>query len=222
MNKELKELIERLITSFFLIFILGFSYINKYCLALTLVAVSIISFIEFKNLIDKLFNNIVTNRPFFKIILLLILSIYLVIFSLILWQFFNDYNLKILILYLILVCVMTDIGGLIFGKIFKGKKLISISPNKTYSGLIGAYIFSFTLLLIFFETLNFMIYQISIITFLTCSFAQLGDLFFSYLKRKANVKDTGTILPGHGGILDRIDGILIGVPAGTFFTILLS
>jgi len=222
MNKELKELIERLITSFFLIFILGFSYINKYCLALTLVAVSIISFIEFKNLIDKLFNNIVTNRPFFKIILLLILSIYLVIFSLILWQFFNDHNLKILILYLILVCVMTDIGGLIFGKIFKGKKLISISPNKTYSGLIGAYIFSFTLLFIFFEPLNFKIYQISIITFLTCSFAQLGDLFFSYLKRKANVKDTGTILPGHGGILDRIDGILIGVPAGTFFTILLS
>ena len=217
-----KELIERLITSFFLFFILAFSYINKYCLVLTLAAVSIISFIEFKNLIDKLFNNIATNIPFFKIILLLTLSIYLVIFSLILWHFFNDHNLKILILYLILVCVVTDIGGLIFGKIFKGKKLTSISPNKTYSGLIGGYIFSFTLLFIFFETLNFKIYQISIITFLTCTFAQLGDLFFSYLKRKANVKDTGTILPGHGGILDRIDGILIGVPAGTFFTILLS
>jgi phosphatidate cytidylyltransferase len=217
-----KELIKRLITSLFLFFILAFSYTNKYCLGLTLAAVSILSFIEFKNLIDKLFNNISTNIPFFKIILLLTLSIYLVIFSFILWQFFNDHNLKILILYLILVCVVTDIGGLIFGKILKGKKLISISPNKTYSGLIGAYIFSFTLLFFFFETLNFKIYQISIITFLTCSFAQLGDLFLSYLKRKANVKDTGTILPGHGGILDRIDGILIGVPAGTFFTILLS
>ena len=217
-----KELIKRLITSLFLFFILAFSYTNKYCLGLTLVVVSILSFIEFKNLIDKLFNNISTNIPFFKIILLLTLSIYLVIFSFILWQFFNDHNLKILILYLILVCVVTDIGGLIFGKILKGKKLISISPNKTYSGLIGAYIFSFTLLFFFFETLNFKIYQISIITFLTCTFTQLGDLFFSYLKRKANVKDTGTILPGHGGILDRIDGILIGVPAGTFFTILLS
>ena len=217
-----KELIKRLITSLFLFFILAFSYTNKYCLGLTLVVVSILSFIEFKNLIDKLFNNICTNIPFFKIILLLTLSIYLVIFSFILWQFFNDHNLKILILYLILVCVVTDIGGLIFGKILKGKKLISISPNKTYSGLIGAYIFSFTLLIFFFETLNFKIYQISIITFLTCYFAQLGDLFLSYLKRKANVKDTGTILPGHGGILDRIDGILIGVPAGTFFTILLS
>ena len=217
-----KELIKRLITSLFLFFILAFSYTNKYCLGLTLAAVSILSFIEFKNLIDKLFNNISINIPFFKIILLLTLSIYLVIFSFILWQFFNDHNLKIIILYLILVCVVTDIGGLIFGKIFKGKKLTSISPNKTYSGLIGAYIFSFTLLFIFFETLNFKIYQISIITFLTCTFAQLGDLFISYLKRKANVKDTGTILPGHGGILDRIDGILIGVPAGTFFTILLS
>ena len=217
-----KDLFKRLVTSFFLLLILTFSYTNKYCLVLTLVTVSILSFIEFHNLIDKLFNNIKTNIPFFKIILLLTLSIYLVIFSLILWKFFNDDNLKILILYLILVCVVTDIGGLIFGKIFKGKKLTSISPNKTYSGLIGAYIFSFTLLFISFETLNFKIYQISIITFLTCTFAQLGDLFFSYLKRKANVKDTGTILPGHGGILDRIDGILIGVPTGTFFTILLS
>ena len=217
-----KELIERLITSFFLFFILAFAYINKYCLALTLVAVSIISFIEFKNLIDKLFNNIATNIPFIKIILLLILSIYLVIFSLILWQFFNDHNLKILILYLILVCIVTDIGGLIFGKILKGKKLTSISPNKTYTGLIGAYFFSFLLLFIFFETLDFKIYKISIITFLICSFAQIGDLFFSYLKRKANVKDSGTILPGHGGILDRIDGILIGVPVGMLFITFLS
>ena len=217
-----KELIERLITSFFLIFILGFSYINKYCLALTLVAVSIISFIEFKNLIDKLFNNIATNIPFIKIILLLILSIYLVIFSLILWQFFNDHNLKILILYLILVCIVTDIGGLIFGKILKGKKLTSISPNKTYTGLIGAYFFSFLLLFIFFETLDFKIYKISIITFLISSFAQIGDLFFSYLKRKANVKDSGTILPGHGGVIDRIDGILFGVPVGTLFITFLS
>ena len=217
-----KELIKRLITSFFLLFILAFSYINKYCLALTLIAVSILTFIEFKNIIDKIFNIISTDIPFFRILLLLILSIYLVTFSIISWHFFSDYNLKILILYFILVCVVTDIGGLIFGKIFKGKKLTSISPNKTYSGLIGAYIFSFTLLFIFFETLNFKIYQISIITFLICTFAQLGDLFFSYLKRKANVKDSGTILPGHGGILDRIDGILIGVPVGTLFTILLS
>ncbi len=217
-----KELIKRIITSFTLLFILAVSYINKYFLALTLIAISILSFIELKKLIDKIFNNLSTGMANFKIILLLISLIYLIIFSLTIWNFINYYNFKILILYFILVCVVTDVGGFIFGRIFKGKKLTSISPNKTYAGLIGAYFFSFLLLFIFFETLDFKIYKILIITFLICSFAQIGDLFFSYLKRKANVKDSGTILPGHGGIIDRIDGILFGVPVGIFFITFLS
>ena len=217
-----KELIKRVITSFILLFILAVSYINKYFLALTLIAISILSFIEFKNLINKIFDNLSTGIANFKIILLLISLIYLIIFSLSIWNFINYYNFRILILYFILVCVVTDVGGFIFGRIFKGKKLTSISPNKTYSGLIGAYFFSFLLLFIFFETLDFKIYKISIITFLICSFAQIGDLFFSYLKRKANVKDSGTILPGHGGVIDRIDGILFGVPVGTLFITFLS
>ena len=116
-----KELIKRVITSFILLFILAVSYINKYFLALTLIAISILSFIEFKNLIDKIFNNLSTGIANFKIILLLISLIYLIIFSLSIWNFINYYNFRILILYFILVCVVTDVGGFIFGRIFKGK-----------------------------------------------------------------------------------------------------
>jgi phosphatidate cytidylyltransferase len=112
-------------------------------------------------------------------------------------------------------CIASDIGGFIFGKIFKGPKLTKISPNKTYAGSIGSLIFSLlivsTSFIIFFNLFNLSI----IITGLIISiFCQLGDLFFSYLKRKAKIKDTGNILPGHGGLLDRLDGVLFGIPAG--------
>ena len=185
-----------------------------------MILITTLSLLEFKNIIGKIFAKS-KNIFVLKVIFSLILLSYLIMFSFIIWNFLNHIELKILILYFILICVVTDIGGLIFGKIFKGKKLTPISPNKTYSGLIGAYIFSFLLLFIFFEYLNLKMYQISIMTFFICTFAQLGDLFFSYLKRKAKIKDTGTILPGHGGILDRIDGILIGVPIGVLSNLLL-
>ena len=106
-------------------------------------------------------------------------------------------------------------GGFAFGKIFKGPKLTKISPNKTYAGVIGSLLFSLLIVsfsfIIFFNLLNVS----TIITGLIISiFCQLGDLFFSFLKRKAKIKDTGNILPGHGGVLDRIDGVLLGIPAG--------
>ena len=121
----------------------------------------------------------------------------------------------------LLTCVASDIGGFIFGKIFKGPKLTKISPNKTISGAIGSLVFSslFILMLIFYLTKNFDPYIIIIgcITSISC---QIGDLFFSLLKRKSFLKDSGNFLPGHGGILDRIDGILLGVPVG-FLTFLI-
>ena len=122
---------------------------------------------------------------------------------------------KFFLLYSILVCIMSDIGGFVFGKIFKGKKLTSISPNKTISGSFGAFIFSLLLVLILtfiIEDINLMKYLI-LTLIISCS-SQIGDIFISYIKRKAKVKNTSDILPGHGGLLDRLDGIIFGVPVG--------
>ena len=114
-------------------------------------------------------------------------------------------------------------GGYIFGKIFKGPKLTKISPNKTYSGAFGSVVLSlvFAYVLLIFLGLNFN-YLTFLTVILTSIYCQIGDLLFSFLKRKAKLQDTGKILPGHGGILDRIDGIIIGIPLGliTFDTIL--
>ena len=120
-----------------------------------------------------------------------------------------------LIIYLFSICIFSDIGGFVFGKTFKGKKLTKISPNKTISGLIGSFILSLVLVPFFYFYLkNVSITDLIIVSIVVSFFCQLGDLFVSYLKRKAKVKDTGDILPGHGGILDRIDGILFAVPVG--------
>ena len=111
------------------------------------------------------------------------------------------------------ICIFTDIGGYIFGNVFKGKKLTSISPNKTYSGMIGSFVCSLLICMLFIIYLNFS-NSFIIYTFLISLVSQAGDLFISYLKRKANIKDTGNFLPGHGGFLDRLDGIIFAIPIG--------
>ena len=139
-------------------------------------------------------------------------------------------NLSIEIFFFILViCISTDLGGYIFGKIFKGPKLIKISPKKTYAGVIGGFILSLTAALIytksiafnnsdylnlFISTSNTLISDKLIFLFiLFISFiSQVGDLTVSYFKRLAKVKDTGSLLPGHGGLLDRLDGIIFAMP----------
>ena len=126
---------------------------------------------------------------------------------------------SIFFLYVICICFFTDIGGYAFGKIIGGRKLTNISPNKTISGTIGSFIFSIIPLIIFF-ILGYLDIEFSLknITFclLISVISQLGDLSVSYLKRKAKIKDTGNILPGHGGVLDRIDGIIFAVPFSYF------
>ena len=119
-----------------------------------------------------------------------------------------------LIFFLIVsICISTDIGGFFFGKIFKGKKLTKISPNKTYSGLIGSYVLSLLTTTIFFRE-YFELFDLIISTLVISTFSQLGDLTISYLKRKVKIKDTSNILPGHGGFLDRFDGFLLAMPMG--------
>ncbi len=128
---------------------------------------------------------------------------------------------------MIIVCIFTDIGGYIFGKTFKGPKLIKISPKKTYSGLIGSFLISLFFGLIYIKYLGQKsrilletdpIFMILLILFISLV-SQIGDLIISYFKRKAKLKDTGKILPGHGGFLDRIDGIIFVMPI-TYFCVL--
>ena len=118
-------------------------------------------------------------------------------------------------LLVILICASTDIGGFLFGKIFKGPKLTKISPNKTYSGMIGSFFLSIISALLYtnwydliYWTDNLLLIAVILISFIS----QIGDLTFSYFKRKSKIKNTGKIIPGHGGLLDRIDGMIFAIP----------
>ena len=120
----------------------------------------------------------------------------------------------------ILICISTDIGGFVFGKTFKGSKLIKISPNKTYSGMIGSFFLS--IISAFFYTNYYdLIYWTDNVLFITVilisSVSQIGDLTVSYFKRISKIKNTGKIIPGHGGLLDRIDGMLFAIPFAYVF-----
>ena len=128
-------------------------------------------------------------------------------------------------LFIICICIFTDIGGYVFGKFLKGPKLTKISPNKTYAGVAGGFILSLITGLIFLKISEdnlFNNYKIKflIFTFLISLISQIGDLIISYFKRKAKIKDTGKFLPGHGGFLDRVDGLIFVIPIIYLYTII--
>jgi len=124
-----------------------------------------------------------------------------------------------LFLFITLICVSTDVGGYIFGKLLKGPKLIKLSPNKTYSGMFGGYLLSLIFANFFIEytyvfgiaDLKFSIESFFIILLIS-TVSQIGDIIISYFKRLSKIKDTGKIIPGHGGLLDRIDGMIFAFP----------
>ena len=213
MSSNLKK---RIATSIFLISLLIGMFFYSYIMIISIIIIAIISWIEFYALISKTIkkNQLKDKflRSFYKFLSLFYLSGLVYLILIIESQYSN---LKIYLLYSILVAIMSDTGGLVFGKIFKGKKLTKISPNKTIYGSIGSFIFSILLIPFFYnDQIDQNLPNILLITVIISLTSQFGDLFISLLKRRAKVKDTSNILPGHGGFLDRVDGIIFAIPIG--------
>jgi len=213
MNKELKK---RILTSIILLSLLTAMYFYSFIMIGALLIMAIIIWIEFYALISKIIRGNRYQDRFFRYISKLTSLLYLCIFVYFIFVIESNYtDLKIYLLYSILVSILSDIGGLVFGKIFKGKKLTKISPNKTVSGSIGSFVLPMVLIVLFYNQLIiYDLFTLIILTIVISLISQIGDLFISLLKRKAKVKDTSDLLPGHGGFLDRLDGIIFAAPSG--------
>ena len=213
----MNNLYQRILTSAALLLILSLSlFYNQYVWLFVLILSSLVLFIEFNNLVKKIWNKkstTIISVNFFSLIFLIIL----------IFVAYDIYSRSLNALLLIIsICIFSDIGGYIVGNLIGGRKLTKISPNKTISGSIGSFGFSLVPIIFiwfYYEYLNYFNYpvddyliliSISLLLSLVC---QLGDLFISYFKRKAKVDDTGSFLPGHGGLLDRIDGVIFVIPA---------
>jgi len=205
-----KDLKKRTYTSAILLILIFISLKINLILVFSLIVLGVMSIIEFLSMIKKIIKN-----KFYLFISSFVFSIYVFIFCILFFILLNFIPLKIILISLLLGCATSDIGGFVFGKIFKGPKLTSISPNKTISGSLGSIVFTILTLagfvFIFTKNFSYIILFVAITTSIAC---QLGDLFFSLLKRKAKIKDTGNFFPGHGGVLDRLDSIFLGLPVG--------
>ena len=192
-----KELIKRVLSSIILLplvfyFIIKGSY---YLIYFTIICFLVASY-EWNKMVKKI------NYKLLGIIFL--------IFS---FYSFYESTINYLWSFVFLVCVSTDIGGYVFGKFFKGPKLTRISPNKTYSGMIGGYFLSLIITTLYFKWLNHEVSIYLIISIILIStVSQVGDIIISYFKRLSKIKNTGKIIPGHGGLLDRIDGMIFAFP----------
>ena len=218
-----QNLLKRIITSFILLsllFFISFSHQNVFIIAILILGIIIC--VEANNLFSKLlFTKILKKNSFFDkfnskfLILNIIVFCYIFFIFCVLSYEIHKSEGAVFFLYIISICFFTDIGGYVVGKTIGGKKLSKISPNKTISGTIGSFLFSiipllFLLNIVYLDlTPNFSNILFCLLISLV---SQSGDLFISFLKRKAKIKDTGKILPGHGGFLDRLDGIIFAVP----------
>ena len=211
MSQEIKK---RIITSFFLLILLCLMYFYSFILIISLIIIGIIVWIEFYALMLKIFQAESFNN---KSLLFFVKSVSLIYIASIVYIIciseVQNSNLKVQIFFAITIAIASDIGGLIIGSLVKGKKLTKISPKKTISGSIGSFFFSLLCVPFFMDV--FIAYNLSILILFTLFISlvtQSGDLFVSFIKRKANVKDTSDLLPGHGGFLDRVDGIIFAIP----------
>ncbi len=206
------ELLKRIISSLLLIpFTFFLIYKGSYFFIILLIVGFVISSYEWSSMTK--------NKPYHMYgYVFLFFSFYCI------YEFRLNSNIDYWFFVIVLIiCILTDIGGYIFGKIFKGPKLIKYSPNKTYSGLFGSYILSMAVIPFAFlinvvnqgVLFNFILFVIVISTI-----SQIGDIIISYFKRNSKIKDTGKIIPGHGGLLDRIDGMLFAFPVSYFLMLI--
>jgi len=198
------EILKRTLSSIILLILTFFCIIKgSYLFIILLIAIFLIASLEWHNMSKQ-------KSYYFIGFIYLFFSLFCV--YKLRFDFNNDASLFLLIT---IICILTDIGGFIFGKAFKGPKLTKYSPNKTYSGLFGSFFLSFSIIPInfFFNFLNDInLITLMIFTLIVSAISQLGDIFISYFKRSSNIKDTGKIIPGHGGLLDRIDGMIFAFP----------
>ena len=177
-------------------------------------------FLKFFLLVIFLVANYELFSVFNKKITILFLDIILILSLFIISYLADNGTLPLyLLLWVIILCICSDVGGYVFGKIFKWKKLTAISPKKTLSGVLGSLVLSFFSVFIvdaispeyLILHLNFLQAKFFFLAIIFSLVAQAGDLTISYFKRVEKIKDTGKILPGHGGIFDRIDGLMFVV-----------
>jgi len=222
-----QNLLKRLITSIILLSLLIFiNFSHQYIFILSILIIGLMICLEANNIFSKILinNYIKKNSPINKLNIKFVM-LNMITFSYIFFIFCNlsyeihRFESPIFFLYIISICFFTDIGGYVFGKIIGGKKLSKISPNKTIAGTVGSFISSIIPLIIVIN-FNYLDLEFNLSNIIFCCLvsliSQLGDLFISFIKRKAKIKDTGNLLPGHGGILDRVDGIIFAVPFSYF------
>ena len=212
------DLKKRIFTSLILLLLLLLIFNYNIILVYVLIVLGVLSIIEFSHL-----TNVIFKKKIFFVLLNLFFIFYIFTFCYGFLFFSGFIGLKILLYIFLIGCIASDIGGFVFGKIFKGPKLTKISPKKTYAGAAGSVVLTLIVVSLLFDYyLQSFNYKIIIIGLMTTIFCQLGDLSFSFIKRKAKVKNSGNFLPGHGGILDRLDGIFLGIPMSFITLILLN
>ena len=212
------ELRKRIITSIILFLIAIFCIlIHKFVFVLILIVTLFVCFNEWRDINYKYFKKKQHNNwKYFFVQFVGLVYLFIFLSTSIALRGNNSESITFFII-ILCICIFSDIGGYVFGKVIGGKKLTKISPNKTISGSLGSFIFSILPVLLFnlqnYTGVSFEVLSINIALCLIVSLVcQLGDLLISYFKRLNKVKDTGTILPGHGGLLDRIDGLIFAIP----------
>ena len=197
------ELSKRIISSLILIPLMTYAVLfDPFFFKLILIILFLIALIEWFKLI---------NNNLLKILGLLFITFSFYSAFIIFDNMYGEFFYSILI-----ICIATDIGGYVFGKAIKGPKLTKISPNKTYSGVIGSFLLPIIIFYLINSSKNLYVsnfqFNLELILFISL-ISQIGDLIISYFKRIYKIKDTGNIIPGHGGLLDRIDGMLFVFPS---------